>query len=223
MRFKTEKTYIDRKSKSLYVFDKYKEILAGKLLDVGADECHLKNLLSSTVDYKGIGMGGNPDIEVNLETQEVPFQDNVFDAVLCLDILEHLDNIHKVFDDLCRISKKYVIISLPNPYRDFLGMLFGSQEEKAKNFKYYGLPAHRPADRHKWFFSNSDAQRFIRERAQLNKMTIVQMDTEGSESPRTLKSALKRFLLTLFSFVTTVQASDFYYKTLWVVLEKEST
>ncbi|PJB71163.1 MAG: hypothetical protein CO093_05760 [Alphaproteobacteria bacterium CG_4_9_14_3_um_filter_47_13] len=221
MPFHTDKNYTDRQSKAAYVFDKYKVILSGNVLDVGADNCYLRELLGSGVGYTGIGIGGNPDIEVNLESQTIPFEDNHFDCVLCLDVLEHLDNIHKTFDELCRVSKKYVIISLPNSYRDFVGALTGPEAAKAVNFKYYGLPAQRPDDRHKWFFSNSDADAFIRAKAAQNNMKIVQIDSEGAGKAKTVPSAIKRALLTLAAVPLSVKATDLYYKTHWTILEKQ--
>ncbi len=220
MQFITEKNYTDRKTKASYVFDKYQTILKGAVLDVGSDNCYLRDLLGRDIKYTGIGIGGNPDIEVNLEKQAIPFDDDSFDCVMCLDVLEHVDNIHVVFDELCRVSKRYVIISLPNSYRDFFGMLFGSKSDKALNFKYYGLPVNRPDDRHKWFFSNSDAAAFIEAKAGLNDMAIVQTDSEGSGRAKTLPSLVKRAALHIAAKGMCVDASDLYYKTYWSVLEK---
>lgn len=220
MRFTTEKTYADRQSKAAYVFDKYGDLLKGRILDVGADNCYLRDLLGEGGDYTGIGIGGNPDIEVNLEKQTIPFEDNSFDCVLCLDVLEHVDNTHAVFDELCRVSRRYVIISLPNSYRDFVGMLFGRAEDKALNFKYYGLPAQRPEDRHKWFFSNSDADHYVRSKAADNDMAIVQIDSEGSGKAPSLPSLIKRTALHMAAKFMCVKATDLYYKTHWSVLEK---
>ena len=56
MEFSTNYTFHDRESKSRYVYLKYKSILTGKILDVGADECHLKKHLSGDVAYTGIGL-----------------------------------------------------------------------------------------------------------------------------------------------------------------------
>jgi len=219
MQFATKKNYTGRPTKAEYVADKYRAILSGKILDVGADNCYLRDLLPGA-QYTGIGIGGKPDIEVNLETQTIPFPDNSFDCVLCLDVLEHVDNTHKVFDELCRVTRKYVIISLPNPYRDFLAMLTGPEKDKAVNFKYYGLPTERPDDRHKWFFSNSDADLFIRSKAAANNMKIVQIDSEGQDGPKSFKSFLKRSALNVAAIGLSVRATDLYYKTHWSVLEK---
>lgn len=222
MQFTTEKNYSCRESKAGYVYDKYRDLLKGKILDVGSDHCYLRDLIGASGEYVGIGIGGNPDIEVNLEKQTIPFDDNCFDAVLCLDVLEHVDNTQDVFDELCRVTKPggHVIISLPNSYRDFLGMLFGSKDDKALNFKYYGIPAVRPDDRHKWFFSNSDADNYVRTKAKMNNMDIVQIDSEGSGKAKSLPSMIKRAALQIASKFMCVEASDLYYKTHWSVIQK---
>jgi SAM-dependent methyltransferase len=218
MEFVTTRSYESREDKARYVADKYRAILAGRVLDVGADRCFLKDLLPG-VDYTGIGMGGAPDIEVDLEAAQIPFADNAYDCVLCLDVLEHLDSIHAVFDELARVTRRYVIISLPNPYRDFVGMLFGRAAPEV-SLKYYGLPHDRQLDRHKWFFSNSQAEAFIRARAARCGLNVVQIDSEGAGKPRTLASAVKRAGLRLAALAFPVRAEDLYYKTLWAVLEK---
>ena len=99
-------------------------------------------------------------------------------------------------------------------------MLFGKPSERDLNFKYYGLPAQRPEDRHKWFFSNSDADAFIRTKAADSGMSIVQIDSEGAGKAPSFSSALKRGALTLAAQATCVKPTDFYYKTHWSVLEK---
>lgn len=220
MRFSTGLFYTGRQSKLAYVFDKYGEILKDSILDVGSDECHLRELLDPGIRYVGVGLGGSPDIEVDLEKCALPFPDNSFECVLCLDVLEHLDNIHRTFDELCRVSKRHVIISLPNPYHDFAGMLLASEQGRASNFKYYGLPPERPDDRHKWFFSSIEAEEFIRHRAGRNGMNVVQIDNDGAGPARTLASRAKRMALGAVSQALSVKPKELYYKTTWAVLEK---
>ena len=183
MLFHSDYKYTDRSSKAEYVWRKYRSILTGSILDVGADECHLKSHLDEDTSYLGIGLGGTPDRQVDLENG-VPFPDNSFDCVLCLDVLEHLENIHDVFDELCRIAKKYVILSLPNPHMVLLNYkkaeLNYSDEQ---HIKFYGLPLEKPADRHRWFFSGEEACRFILYRAEKNGMQVIQLDNERIEIP----------------------------------------
>ena len=38
------------------------------------------------------------------------------DCVVCTDVLEHVNNLHEVFEELIRITKRYVIISVPNGF-----------------------------------------------------------------------------------------------------------
>ncbi|MEK6921753.1 MAG: class I SAM-dependent methyltransferase, partial [Nanoarchaeota archaeon] len=44
----------------------------------------------------------------------LPFPDNSFDVVICSELLEHMDAYKKVADELVRISKKHIIITVPN-------------------------------------------------------------------------------------------------------------
>lgn len=42
------------------------------------------------------------------------FDDDSFDLVLCTEVLEHLEEPHLALDELCRVSNRYVILSVPN-------------------------------------------------------------------------------------------------------------
>lgn len=44
----------------------------------------------------------------------MPYEDNSFDLVTCTEVLEHINEPTKVFKEVLRVSKKYVIISVPN-------------------------------------------------------------------------------------------------------------
>ncbi len=177
MRFKTDFKYWNRESKAKYIFLKYKSILVGRILDVGADKCYLGEHLSDKVEYVGIGLGSDKlNLQVNLERENLPFEDNSFDVVLCIDVLEHLENIHDVFDELCRVSKSYVIISLPNCYWAFWNHLKRGDYRPGRHLKFHGPPLEKPPDRHKWFFSAEEAERFVRYKAKRNDMNIVQID-----------------------------------------------
>jgi 2-polyprenyl-3-methyl-5-hydroxy-6-metoxy-1,4-benzoquinol methylase len=45
---------------------------------------------------------------------ELPFADNSFDLVTCLEVLEHLENYEKAMQEIKRVAKKYVILSVPH-------------------------------------------------------------------------------------------------------------
>lgn len=222
MRFTTDYLYKDRETKAKYVWLKYQSILKGSILDVGADECHLKQYLGNDVKYWGIGKGGHPDQQVDLEKEKIPFDDNSFDCVLCLDVLEHIDNIHEVFDELCRVTRRYVIILLPNAWSSFYNMMLFGDYQLSQPMKFYGLPIERPEDRHKWFFSIDEAEKFIVYRAGKNHMQVLQTDfvgflNEGRGISGRLKAIARSFL-----FRRDISANALFASALWVVLEKKT-
>lgn len=220
--FHTDYRYTDRQTKAKYVYLKYQPILKGRVLDVGADECYLKQYLPEDVEYWGIGLGGHPDRRVDLEREKIPFPDNSFDCVLCLDVLEHLENIHEVFDELCRVTRRYVIISLPNPWKDFYNMLRYGDYRPGQPMKFYGLPLERPEDRHKWFFSSEEAEKFILYRSGKNGMRLLQIDYEGTGGEGHGWRRLIRTIARSILFRRDLNWKALYWGPLWVVLEKQS-
>ena len=216
MNFSTSFCYQDRRTKAEYVWRKYRSVLEGRrILDVGADQQHLKSHLDSQAEYVGVGLGGEPDHVLNLEREPLPTAEWSFDTVLCLDVLEHLDNPHAVFDELCRVSRHYVVISLPNPWANFWAMLHQGQA----GLKYYGLPTDPPEDRHKWFFSFSQAEAFVRARAASNGFDVAQVDDQswGMRTP-TRPGGLRGLLWQWLIGQSAMQ--DMRHGTLWAVLER---
>lgn len=61
-------------------------------------------------------MGRNPRL-VHLSTYDgssLPFPNNHFDLVTCVDVLEHVDDYHRFLGELLRVTRKGVFISTPN-------------------------------------------------------------------------------------------------------------
>lgn len=54
---------------------------------------------------------------------ELKFQDDSFDLVLCSEVLEHVENPEKALLELVRVSKRYVVLSVPNEPFFMLGNL----------------------------------------------------------------------------------------------------
>jgi len=222
MKFSTKINFTDRESKAHYVWDKYKEILTGKVLDVGADQMHLRQYLSDATEYVGVGLGSGPMINLNLETEKLPFDDNYFDSVLCLDVLEHVENPHEVFDELCRVSARHVILSFPNAWASLYATLRFGDYKTGTALKFYGLPTEVPEDRHKWFFNNTEAREFLASRSYANGMTTVQLDEIGvAREGRRLRGQLRRLGYWLL-FDRGLSRADMYALTLWAVLKKDS-
>jgi len=207
--------YTNRAGKAIYIATKYASILGGSVLDVGCDEKQLSKLIPSTATYLGIDMSSAADIILILEDAKLPLADRAIDTVLACDVLEHLEQIHAVFDELCRVAKHRVIVSLPNPMLAFMHALahedIGEREGTNKGLKYYGLPVERPRDRHRWFFSSEEAQRFVRERGKLNAMRIEQLDFEAYPEPPPYFSRSGRVLS---------NSPTFSQGTMWAVLSR---
>lgn len=161
--------YSNRKEKAKFSSIIFKNFLKESILDVGCSKKYLKEYILPEVKYIGIDILGNPDFKINLEKDKLNiFDNNSFKTVFCSGVLEHLDNLHEVFDDICRVSKKYIIISLPNNWLNFKFRLI---KGKGKT-KFYGLPLEKPLDRHKWFFNYNDILNFIRKRSKRNNFRI---------------------------------------------------
>jgi len=217
--FFSDYRYKSREDKPIYVWAKYSSALDGKILDVGADQCGLKKVLPKGSEYIGIGIGKSVDMKIDLEKEELPFKSNSFDCVLCLDVLEHLDNIHDVFDEVCRVTKKYLIISLPNPWAGFMDMLKnGYYKYPNTPIKFYHLPDTPPQDRHKWFYGAHEAERFIAERGKMNNMNVIQIDRE--RLPFNFRRIFYKLMLKMLIHKD-VHIHSLWSGNIWGILKKE--
>lgn len=179
MQYTTDFRYTERATKATYIARKYSAILQGSVLDVGCDKAPLRQLVAKPDRYVGVDIALPPDtgadVAVNLDREKLPFEPRSFDTVVCTDVLEHLDQCHAVFDQLCDTARAHVIVSLPNPARNFAQVLgFGT----GGVLKYYGLPVDPPMDRHRWFFGSDDARRFFTERGKRKGFEVEQIDAE---------------------------------------------
>lgn len=140
----------------------FRDYLRGRVLDLGCDTKALREFISGT--YIGVDFIGKPDIQSDL-TYGIPIKDQAVDCVVAMDVLEHLDDIHYAFDEICRVSRKYAIIGLPNLYEWSFRLKFLMGKRLSGK---YGLPLEPPTDRHRWLFSLREAREFIYVRAQKN-------------------------------------------------------
>ena len=219
--FHTDFVFTDRESKGQYVALRYESILRGRVLDVGADEQHVAKHLPDGVSYTGVGLGGSPDIELDLELGRLPFEDDHFDCVLCLDVLEHLEGAHTMFDELCRVSRRYVVISLPNPHREFYTMLCEGNYCEGRHLKFYGLPTEPPEDRHRWFFSIEEAKAFIEHRAKSNEMEILELYSSPGAARRYGMRGRLDDIGHRILFGKNFNPANIWAGQLWSVLEKK--
>jgi SAM-dependent methyltransferase len=166
--------YADGEGKARYLAAKYAPVLTGSVLDVGCGRRRLAALVPRPDLYVGVDMKPPCDVVVDLEHEPLPFADRSFEAVTCCDVLEHLERAHAMLDECCRVSASRVIVSLPNPVRDFLTSVFAGSGGR---LKYYGLPPENPGNRHRWFFGFEEACEFVQAGAARNGFEVEQLDS----------------------------------------------
>ncbi|MBM3883359.1 MAG: class I SAM-dependent methyltransferase [Verrucomicrobia bacterium] len=200
--------FTERAVRSRFIAQRFKAYLQGRILDVGCDQAVLKTLLPAC-DYLGIDVAGQPDRVVNLEhIDRLPFDSASFDCVVCADVLEHLDNLHQVFDELVRVARRYLILSLPNNWANARRAIARGRGHVG----HYGLPPEPPLDRHKWFFSLEEAHAFFEGQARRHRLGVC--ESLATEKPRAKLIRVARRV---------VHASQMRYlnrfaHTLWTVL-----
>lgn len=168
----------------------YQSIWKGDLIDVGCRSRELETALAGRpIRYHGVDIDPLAEIVADLG-EKLPFDDDAANIVTALDVLEHTDDIHHAFSELCRVAKNYVLITLPNCYmarvrlRHLRGKPIGGK---------YGLPLTKPADRHRWFFSMDDACRFVHGLAREKGWKVI--DERALAGPRSasIAPALRRW------------------------------
>ncbi len=214
MSFPKNYTYFaDREGRARFIAQTFKSEIAEskKILDVGSDYNTLKKIVGNKV--LGVDLYGEPDITIDFEKDKLEqFKDNSFDLVVCTEVLEHLDNLHAMADELWRVSRRYIVVSLPNCLSLFAKW---NVVRHGTVSKYYGLPFERPEDRHRWLFTYRDIDRFFEHFAARHKCHIKRKFLQCNYAP-TLKGRLMRLLVAGLSLDS---ASQSY----WVLLEKDTS
>ncbi|MES2837550.1 MAG: class I SAM-dependent methyltransferase [Bacteroidota bacterium] len=96
--------------------------LNGTVLDIGCGQSPYRYLLNEkTTQYKGIDVAEavsfdyiNPDVTF-FDGENIPFENNTFDAIVCTEVLEHVFNHQKLVDEMYRVAKPNAkaIITIP--------------------------------------------------------------------------------------------------------------
>jgi 2-polyprenyl-3-methyl-5-hydroxy-6-metoxy-1,4-benzoquinol methylase len=87
--------------------------LKGQVLDVGAGESPWRSSLPSDVTYRGLdiktaetfGMGANVADVDYYDGEIFPYDDNSFDGVLCIEVLEHTPNPALLLHEIARVLR----------------------------------------------------------------------------------------------------------------------
>lgn len=109
----------------LTIFRDVKKVVpqfTGNVLDVGCGDSPYRFLLNKDkTSYSGIDIAdankfdySNPDVTA-FNGEDIPFEDEKFDAVICTEVMEHVEKYQKLTDELYRVMKKGAVgvITIP--------------------------------------------------------------------------------------------------------------
>lgn len=154
METRSGKLVAGREQRQKHIHEANRELMTGRVVDVGCDRAALRSLVNH---YVGLDRFGDPDVLVDLLSgQPLPLRDRSADFVVCTDVLEHLYDPHFYCDELFRISQKWVLIGLPNCW------MAGWPAYRAgiPLYKNYGLSPERHRDAHRWYFCTEESVDF---------------------------------------------------------------
>lgn len=167
------------------------------VLDVGCRDGSLADFLPSSTTYFGADLFQNERENVAYlgDIQSVVF-DRKFEQVVALDILEHVDDLHGLFDKLIGITETCLIVSMPNCFDLKSRLNFFFKGTLGGKYRLGGLPS---LDRHRWLVSDSDVISFFESKAESYnfKLTTHRMRYGDWASPSLVSRlrACSRFVL----------------------------
>ena len=116
------------------------------LLDVGCGEGFVletikkdfrqRKIVGVDVNSKALKVAKEKLSEVRFIKADIcnlPFEENSFDMIICLEVVEHVTDYHKALNEIKRVSGKYILLSVPwEPLFSWANMLRG------KNMSRFG-------------------------------------------------------------------------------------
>ena len=158
------------------------------VLDVGCRRCDLKKGLNSSKAYFGCDLFQNDENLVDFVGDVMAYDFNQkFDVVTALDIVEHVDNPYILMDKLVDLSKKYVIISLPNIYD--IQHKYNFVFKSTLGGKYY-FGTENSLDRHRWVMNYDEINAFFQFYAKKYNMKLETFDVKLAENSTRLSNKL---------------------------------
>jgi SAM-dependent methyltransferase len=170
--FGVGRRYAHRRGRAHEVLESFGDHLVGQILDVGAGSTgptfvealgRRYHALDLSRSYKSESQLDRDAIghHIDLEEGRLPFDTGSYGTVMCLDVIEHVDDAHAIFRELFRVASDRVIVSLPNNWPHFIwSLLAGRNITHGAGYGIAGDP--KPAgQRHKHFFNLEEAVDFL--------------------------------------------------------------
>jgi len=119
-----------------------------KILDLGCGDKSLSKLLNCPVTTVDIWEKFNPDVVWDLNETPLPFEDNSYEVVLMIDVIEHLSKAkgERLLKEVKRIAKRTVLLLTPLWWTENVECMMD------KNSPYY----ENPYERHKSLWAKED-------------------------------------------------------------------
>jgi len=104
-------------------------VLQGLLLDIGCNDCAITRFLpSDRYEYLGADLSssalkeGSHQRRILCDACFLPIKTNIIDAVICSEVIEHLEEPHSILEEIVRVLKPKgkLVISTPNKESMFL-------------------------------------------------------------------------------------------------------
>ncbi len=174
-----------------YILNKYVKD-GHRVLDVGMGAGYGMNLLSIKakevygvdVDRKSLEhckkavIGKNPKVkDVRLyDGYKLPFKDNHFDVVTCVDVIEHVEDYERFIDELLRVTKRVVAFGTPNrrpEYTNEDGTPKNHWHLREWSFEEFDEIAKRHSKKVDWIFLDGPWEGPFKVRNKVTKDTLV--------------------------------------------------
>lgn len=160
--------YTDREDRNRFASEQMVKLGGRKILNLGGGgERHLSAQLPGDYQVYEVDIVGDCDLKLNLDkTDSLPFEDKSFDISCAFDVLEHLESFHLMNEEMYRVSRSFVLLSLPISSYEIYHNVLKNKPQKRPDLnrgifsKYYGLPLVVPEDRHRWWLYFGDIVRY---------------------------------------------------------------
>ena len=157
------------------------------LLDVGCRDGRLRRYLPAGIEYHGCDLVPGDHVRYVGDITRIDIEDR-FDCVCALDILEHVEGLHALFDKLAGLMTRQLVVSLPNCYDLKSRVNFGFRGRLGGK---YTFEPEAKVDRHRWLMSHSEIHAFYQAKARQHALELDIRDLRYGDPRRyTLTSML---------------------------------